>query len=456
MTTAKSFDSICIKPDGSVEVSSVEKQVAAEIAAKESTKDATKNDDAHMRAAVSVIRETGRAATGTLARRLNISASAAAKVVDELEKRNIIGPAKDGAAREILVDLDTTKIKFKDENPGSPQNQESRPGAKKGRWEWLLNSEFAFDTVVLRDRLPALFEIMGEIRKNVSIQHAKLIAETDPVIVSSLMHRIEALNGIQLKMEEIPDRAVVVRADNAQTARDENMEIERKIFNFLKDMGKAFNALMGGELVDVIQKHREVVVGVLKRKDYPLCEVMTADAKQRFGFVGYVADENNPFRKIDWSRDQIRMSVIFRNPSAKKGEDNKIRIPRELGLRYSNLNQLNDVVQKWIDDHYEPFNCFVNEYQARRFLDAHSEFVDGDGIMWVKRGGQTVVTAVDKPGVFGKPGTVLGIGKIIRTKNNASFTWWESNIAELPRNKFITAATENIIRCASEARIETR
>jgi hypothetical protein len=67
-----------------------------------------------------------------------------------------------------------------------------------------------------------------------------------------------------------------------------------------------------------------------------------------------------------------------------------------------------------------------------------------------------VVTAVDKPGVFGKPGTVLGIGKIIRTKNNASFTWWESNIAELPRNKFITAATENIIRCASEARIETR
>jgi DNA segregation ATPase FtsK/SpoIIIE-like protein len=53
--------------------------------------------------AVEVLRATRRASLATLQRRLRIAFEAAAKVMDELEKRGIVGPARDdGAPREIL------------------------------------------------------------------------------------------------------------------------------------------------------------------------------------------------------------------------------------------------------------------------------------------------------------------------------------------------------------------
>jgi len=367
-------------------------------------------------------------------------------IVPTIHNKNIV---KKGVQKDVCKEV-AAAIAAQEEI-----KDESRPGAKKGRYEWLLNAEFAFDTIVLRDRLPALLDIRTKIEGLVKTEHDKIMLETNEEVKAASQTRFEALTQIMKELGGIPNRPVIIRADNANEARMENQEIERKTFEFLKDMGKSFNTLMGGDLDEVIQQSQEVVVGILKRANYPLCEIMTPDAKQRFGFVGYIPEEANPFRKIDWAKDQIRMSVIFRNPSAKRGEDNKIRIPRELGLRYSNLNSLNGVVKAYVDEHYTPFNQFVNEYQVKRFRDAHGEHVDADGIRWVKRGGDTTLSAIDEKGVFGKAGTLLGIGKIIRTKNNASFTWWESGNPELPRNAFITAATDNIIRCASAARIET-
>lgn len=53
--------------------------------------------------AVGVLRETRRASLSTLQRRLRIAFEAAAKVMDELEARGIVGPATaDGGPREIL------------------------------------------------------------------------------------------------------------------------------------------------------------------------------------------------------------------------------------------------------------------------------------------------------------------------------------------------------------------
>ncbi|MBR1871547.1 MAG: DNA translocase FtsK 4TM domain-containing protein [Kiritimatiellae bacterium] len=57
-------------------------------------------------AALDVIRRTGRASTSHLQRRMNIGYNHAARVIDLLEERGIIGPAKGAGPREILVDLE--------------------------------------------------------------------------------------------------------------------------------------------------------------------------------------------------------------------------------------------------------------------------------------------------------------------------------------------------------------
>ena len=207
---------------------------------------------------------------------------------------------------------------------------------------------------------------------------------------------------------------------------------------------------MGTSVEECVGGRRKVLVGILKRKGYPLAEVMTPDGTTRFGFVGFVPDEKAPFRKIDWSVDQIRMSVIFQNPSAKKGEDSKIRIPKSLGLRYSNLNSLNGVLKDYIDKNYEPFNMYVNEFQVRRFGSQSDEHIDNRGIKWIKSAGEMKITAIDEKGVFASAGTILGIASIIRTRNNASFTWWETTLPALPRNEFISTASAHIVRIAAK------
>lgn len=57
-------------------------------------------------AALDVLRRTGRASTSHLQRRMNIGYNHAARVIDMLEERGIIGPSKGAGPRDILVDLD--------------------------------------------------------------------------------------------------------------------------------------------------------------------------------------------------------------------------------------------------------------------------------------------------------------------------------------------------------------
>jgi S-DNA-T family DNA segregation ATPase FtsK/SpoIIIE len=56
--------------------------------------------------AVEVIRETRRASTSSLQRRLRIGYTRAARIMDILEERGIVGPPKGSDPREILIDLD--------------------------------------------------------------------------------------------------------------------------------------------------------------------------------------------------------------------------------------------------------------------------------------------------------------------------------------------------------------
>jgi S-DNA-T family DNA segregation ATPase FtsK/SpoIIIE len=63
-------------------------------------------DDALLAQSVEIIRETQRASTSSLQRRLRIGYTRAARIMDILEERGIIGPARGSEPREILIDLD--------------------------------------------------------------------------------------------------------------------------------------------------------------------------------------------------------------------------------------------------------------------------------------------------------------------------------------------------------------
>jgi len=56
--------------------------------------------------ALDVLRSTKRASTSMLQRRLRIGYNRAARLMEELEERGIVGPENGSSPREIMVDLD--------------------------------------------------------------------------------------------------------------------------------------------------------------------------------------------------------------------------------------------------------------------------------------------------------------------------------------------------------------
>ncbi len=63
-------------------------------------------DDDLVNQAIEVIRQTRRASTSALQRRLRIGYNRAARLMDQLEERGVIGPPQGSDPREILIDLD--------------------------------------------------------------------------------------------------------------------------------------------------------------------------------------------------------------------------------------------------------------------------------------------------------------------------------------------------------------
>ncbi|HMP73408.1 MAG TPA: DNA translocase FtsK 4TM domain-containing protein [Kiritimatiellia bacterium] len=73
-------------------------------------------DDDMLEQAIEIIRQTKRASTSSLQRRLRIGYTRAARIMDILEEKGIVGPANGADPREILIDLD-------DEIPPHPENE---------------------------------------------------------------------------------------------------------------------------------------------------------------------------------------------------------------------------------------------------------------------------------------------------------------------------------------------
>lgn len=69
------------------------------------TTDDDSDDDPMLKKAVEIIRTTKRASTSNLQRKLSIGYNRAARIMDELEERGIVGPDLPGQGREILMDM---------------------------------------------------------------------------------------------------------------------------------------------------------------------------------------------------------------------------------------------------------------------------------------------------------------------------------------------------------------
>ena len=63
------------------------------------------DDDPMLKKAVEIIRTTKRASTSNLQRKLSIGYNRAARIMDELEERGVVGPDIPGQGREILLDI---------------------------------------------------------------------------------------------------------------------------------------------------------------------------------------------------------------------------------------------------------------------------------------------------------------------------------------------------------------
>jgi len=67
---------------------------------------AEEEDEELVEQAMEVIRQSNRASVSVLQRRLRIGYTRAARIMDVLEERGIVGPNKGAEPREILIDLD--------------------------------------------------------------------------------------------------------------------------------------------------------------------------------------------------------------------------------------------------------------------------------------------------------------------------------------------------------------
>jgi DNA segregation ATPase FtsK/SpoIIIE, S-DNA-T family len=83
-------------------------------------------DDALLEQAIEIIRETRRASTSSLQRRLRIGYTRAARVIDVLEERGILGPPRGSEPREILIDLDAETPDMDDEGEDYVEQEASR------------------------------------------------------------------------------------------------------------------------------------------------------------------------------------------------------------------------------------------------------------------------------------------------------------------------------------------
>ena len=95
-----------------------EVEIKQKLESKTSSLEGEYEDEELLQQATDIIRETQRASTSSLQRRLRIGYTRAARVMDIMEERGIVGPPRGSEPREILIDLDAQIPDDRDESEG--------------------------------------------------------------------------------------------------------------------------------------------------------------------------------------------------------------------------------------------------------------------------------------------------------------------------------------------------
>ena len=90
--------------------------------------DSTSNCDELFNDAVEVVLETGQASVSMLQRRLKLGYSRAARIVDEMETRGIVGPFEGSKPRQLLITKEQwQELKMKGAYGATPPEAEELP-----------------------------------------------------------------------------------------------------------------------------------------------------------------------------------------------------------------------------------------------------------------------------------------------------------------------------------------
>jgi S-DNA-T family DNA segregation ATPase FtsK/SpoIIIE len=102
------------KPSYEVEI---HQQLQKPVSSFESDSDHGGEDEAIIEQCIEVIRSEHKASVSLLQRRLRLGYGRAARIMDILEERGIVGPSKGAEPRDILIDLDGADTGGQDEKP---------------------------------------------------------------------------------------------------------------------------------------------------------------------------------------------------------------------------------------------------------------------------------------------------------------------------------------------------
>ena len=84
----------------------IERQAAMEKQKKTGLPEDAPDDDPMLEEAIRVVVENGQASTSLLQRRLKLGYARAARIIDEMEQRGIVGPYEGSKPRKVLISMD--------------------------------------------------------------------------------------------------------------------------------------------------------------------------------------------------------------------------------------------------------------------------------------------------------------------------------------------------------------
>ena len=313
------------------------------------------------------------------------------------------------------------------------RRREKKKGQGKGLVEFFIDTTFEIKCnveknlhVVLEDMLDVSCDRMVKNlnQKEMTVAILKTIIEAKGIEIASGAKKDDLIHAI------INDMKAKVTQLRSSLDGKHPAEREKTIIDFLNAEFNREEPITAND--KELSEKRKVPVIIYKEANNRCGGVFTPDGKTKICNFLFAADRERPFEDINWAKHSPELIMLFQNPN-----NTKIKIPRWLGLRYSNVNSLVSVIMKQLFDTYKPYNNRVNELQYHYFK--HNTMDDVvNGIRWVKDYDSDVVHAF-------KDDIKIGEASIIRPGGNNLFTHWQEQDLSLRRNEMIQEASRVLL-----------